>query len=483
MNLRRAVIGGLSWKAASQLLSLVIRLVTLAVLARLLTPREFGLAGMALVFSGLAIVLSDFALGSALVQRRDLTERARSTAFWAILALGTLLTGFVFGLSWPVARFYGEGDVQPLLAALSLGFLIGALTATPFALLSRQLDFRSLELSALAAVLLSSTTAVVLAALGAGPWALVGQELVRGTASGALVWVFAGWRPQLTFSFPTLRELSGVGLPLTGSRALFYVSRNLDNVLVGRFLGARALGFYSLAYNLMLVPLTRIVEPVRSVLFPAFARLQDDRPRLAETWLRVTQLLIAVLAPAMLGVVVVAPEAIETVLGNRWSPATTVIRVLALVALLQASTALCSVVLGALAETRILFRFAVLNVVAATSGIVAGIHWGIVGVAVGYAGANAIVTPVFAVVTARAVGIDARRIVRALGGVTQASALMLTGVVAAREGLIAAEIPQSAQLAVTIALGAALYVAACFWRAPELVESAKRLRRPRVEGG
>src|SRR5262245_59475369 len=164
-ELRSLVVSGLRWKGASQVLVQLFSFASTLILARLLTPRDFGLAGLALVFAGLALLFADLGFSASIVQRTTLTEEDRSTAFWCHAAVGFLLTLLGIDLSWPLADLYNQPEVQPLFSVVSLSFLLTALGTTQGALLMRSLAFRSLELRMIVATFASFSIGIALAAL------------------------------------------------------------------------------------------------------------------------------------------------------------------------------------------------------------------------------------------------------------------------------------------------------------------------------
>src|SRR5262249_49727547 len=273
------------------------------VLAHLLTPRQFGLAAMALTFSGIALIFTDLSLGAALVQRRNVTENDRSTVFWTTVATGGLCTVIGIALAGPIASFFNEPHVYALVVAESFSFIIVALSATQAALLTREMAFRGLELRDAGGTIVGAAVAIALAFAGFGPWAIIVQSLAASCVSTTLIWLFSSWRPRFTFSLGSLRECGGVGVKLFGSRVMGVVNTNADNMLVGRFLGSAPLGLYSLAYNLMFNPIARIITPIQGVLIPAFSRLQDDPERLGQAWLRGSRLLAVASFPAFAGMI------------------------------------------------------------------------------------------------------------------------------------------------------------------------------------
>jgi O-antigen/teichoic acid export membrane protein len=288
--MRTRVMRGFGWVGAMQIVLQITRTIGAIAVARLLAPEQYGLAMLALVFASLVLVFSDLAFGAALVQRKQISEDDRCTAFWITVGSGVLFTVLGVLLSGAVASLYGQPRVAGLLAALSASFLLTALGATQQSLLLREMSFKKTEILGLAGALAGTVAAVVLAALGTGAWAIIGQQLVTATLTSALMWRASSWRPQLRFSRASLMDLGGFSAFLVGHRLLYYVHQNADRFIIGRFLGAPALGSYAVAYNVMLQPVARIASPVQRVLAPAFARMQDEPERIAAAWARAARL-------------------------------------------------------------------------------------------------------------------------------------------------------------------------------------------------
>jgi O-antigen/teichoic acid export membrane protein len=480
-QLRGRVLRGLAWKVGSQVFIQGSRVVVAIVLARLLAPHDYGVAAMVIVLSGLVLVFSDLALGSALVQRRTLTEADRSTVFWTSVGIGALCTLVGIVMAGPVAAFYGEPEVKPLFAALSLSFLITSLATTQSALLNRELDFRALELRKMAGTFAGAIVGIALAATGFGPWAIITQQLAIAVVSSALLWRFSAWRPRFTYSMASLRDLGSFGGNVFGTRLLFYANRSADAILIGRFLGPAAVGAYTLAFTVVLFPFNQIASPIQEVLYPAFSRMQDEPKRMATVWITVNRLVGAVSIPALIGLVVVAPEFVHTVLGEKWSAAVPVIQVLAWVGLMQSLQRLNSSILQARDRTGELLRYSIIVLVASLVAFVAGLPWGIVGVAVAYAIASTLFEPYYTWLTARALEVSLWTFVRGLFGVVQASLAMLACLVAAKLVLLDLGVSDAARLGILVALGIAVYVPCCLWRVPEALAEVRSLRRSRKQ--
>ncbi len=476
-GMRGRVLGGIAWKVASQVVLQGSRVVVAVVIARLLAPHDYGLAAMALIFSSLVLVFSDLALGAAVVQRRSLTEDDRSTVFWTSAGAGLAFTLAGIAASGPIASFYGQPHVQALFAALSLAFVVTSLGTVQAAVLTRAMDFRRLELSVMGGNLAGAAVGIAAAVDGLGAWAIILQQLATAAGCSLLLFVLCPWRPHLRFSRASLRSLLGFSANVFGQRVLYYLHRNTDNLLVGRFLGPAALGAYGLAYNVMLVPFTRIAGPLQEVLFPAFSRLQDDPRRIADVWIRVTRLVAALAMPALVGLAVVAPDFVHVVLGPRWAQATPVLQILVWVGLLQSLQTLNTGILIALDRTRLLFRFSIGFFAAHLVAFAVGVQFGIVGVATGYAISSTLVEPIFSWLTARGLGISPLEVPRALAGVAQAAAAMGLSVVVARALLVHEGVAPEVRLLALTLLGAAIFVVGCAWRAPEVADEVRALRR------
>jgi O-antigen/teichoic acid export membrane protein len=460
----------------------ITRAIVAVAIARLLTPEEYGLAALAIVFSSLVMVFSDLALGAALIQRKTLSEQDKNTAFWVTVGSGLAFTGLGILLAGPIASLYGEPDAEPLLVALSASFFVTAAGSTQLTLMMRVMDFRRSELLGLAGSLGGAVCGVVLAARGAGAWALVMQQIAATVLTTALVWLRADWYPRFMFSRASLRDLGGFSIYMLGQRILYYLQVNGDRFLIGRYLGTHALGTYAVAYNTMLVPASKIGGPLQRVFSPAFSRIQDEPERIAATWARVARVIGLVALPSLGGLIVVAPDFVPVVLGSQWEHAVPVVQVLAWVGIIQAVQALNYDVLLARGRARTMFRFSLVLTGCHLLAFTSGLHWGVVGVAVAYAISTTLVEPVQTLLAARCLGVSPMVFVRALSGVFQATVAMCAVVLALRAALVDAEIDQTLRLLACIAAGGVVFLPLCLWRVPELATEAHALLR-RVRPG
>lgn len=475
-NLRAKVVAGFAWSFGTNVLVQLSRILFAIALARLLTPREYGLAGMALVFSTLVMAFSDLSLGVGLVQRREITEKDRSTVFWTSAGVGTLLTLLGLALASPLASFFGEPRVQPLFAALSLSFVVTSLGATHAALLHRQMQYRAINVRIAVSTVLGGVTGVAFAAAGYGPWALIAAQLVIAVVSTTLLWLSLPWRPRFMFSAQSLRDLGSFGIKIFGVRILEYARTNGDKLLIGRMLGSAPLGLYTVAFNVHILPVTRFLVIVQDTLLPALSRLQDERERLAAAWLRATRLVAAALLPTLLGVIVVAPDLIPVLLGDRWSAAAPLLQIMAAGLIMVSLTAIGFQVLTALGRSATLLRFSIVEVTLLLVALAVGVNWGLTGLALAYALVHVPTRAFLGWLTARVVGVSVGRYVRTLIPVAQPALVMLAAIAGMRLALVEAGAPAWLRLVAVVATGIVVYAPVCLWRVPELRAELQGIR-------
>ncbi len=469
-----AVVSGVKWKVATQLVNEGGRVIMVIVLARLLTPHDLGVAGMALVAATFVTVFADPALGITLIQRPTITERDRCTVFWTTLGVGLVATLLGIALSGAVAGFFGVSEVASLFAVLSTTFTIIAVGSTQRALLLRSLNFKALQLREIGAALVGFCAAIALAFAGFGAWAVIGNSVVAALTSTALLWKFSSWRPSLTYSRDSLHELGTFGGSVFLARIFQWANLSADNMLVGRFLGASALGAYALAYNVMFLPMTRLAIPLQQVLSPAYSRMQDDLPRLEAAWLRSKRLIVGMLAPGFLLTLVVAPDLIPVVFGAKWDNAIVPLQFLCLAGLAHALVTLDWSILQARGKGGTLLRlYAFLSVVTVASFVI-GLAWGIVGVAACYAVAKWVLYLPDTWITTRGVSFGFWPAVRASLAPLPLAAAGAAAAFGVREASVAADIRPLVRILLAGGTMVAVYLGLVLLIAPSLVAEARR---------
>jgi O-antigen/teichoic acid export membrane protein len=416
------------WNFGSQALQQAAQLVVIAVLARLLSPADFGLVGMATVVIGFLNLFKDLGTSAAVIQDTQITDELLSTVFWANGALGVLGTAaLALAAPW-VALYYHEPRVTAVLRTLALGFVVSALTILQQALFERKLAFRVLATVEVAAVMCGALVGIGSALAGAGVWSLVAQSLTTVVVVSVILWNVSDWRPGFVFHWSEIRRITSYSLHLSGFNVLNYFCRNADYLLIGRFLGATSLGIYTLAYRIMLYPLQTITTVIGRVMFPVYSRMQDDDARFRSAYLRSIGLIALVTFPMMIGLWAVAGPFVQATFGAKWAPAILLIKILAPVGMAQSIGATVGAIYQAKGRTDVLFRWGLVSGLIVVAAFGVGLRWGIVGVATAYAiAAVVLVTPCFAI-PFRFVGLQLKDLVPILYR-PLASALIMLGAV------------------------------------------------------
>jgi O-antigen/teichoic acid export membrane protein len=314
----RAISGGfvtIGAQAAKFLLSLV----AAAVLARLLSPKDFGLVGMVLGVTALVAVFTGLGLSTATVQRDTITQQQVSNLFWINVAVSGILAVISAGLAPWVARFYHDPRVTGIMLALSLTFLLTGSTVQHQALLTRQMRFQALALIDVTSMAIGFTAACCLAWFGFSYWALVAQQLVTAGCSLAMTWLTSGWRPHMASRNSGVKPLVSFGAHISVADFIAQFSLNSDSILLGRFFGAEALGLYTRANVLLTRPLQQIMMPIASVLIPVLSRLQSDPQRYRRSHMRAYDTLALIVFSFTAMCFVLAKPLVLVILGPKWS--------------------------------------------------------------------------------------------------------------------------------------------------------------------
>ena len=362
----------MKWTAGAKIAQQVLQFLLLAVLMRLLGPAAFGLVGMVMVFSGFAAIFTEMGFGSALVQRQELTESHRSTVFWLTMGSGALLGGILFAAGPLIAAFYKEPLLRSMSAWIALSFLLTAPGVVSRSLLTKDMRFNVLAKVDVAALIVSGVVAAAAAAAGAGVWSLVAQQLVSAGVTSALLFWFGRWRPRFLWSWAAARELFGYGAGLTGFNVVNYWARSADKLLIGHLLGSVALGLYSRAYSLMLLPLTQIGSIVTPVMFPAMSAIKNDKVRTRQVFLRMTTVLTFITFPMMTGLIVVAKPFVLSLFGSPWAEVVPLIQILSIVGMIQTLTNPSGIIYTAQGRTNLLFWWGIASSTILVFSIVVG---------------------------------------------------------------------------------------------------------------
>ncbi|MFH1329770.1 MAG: lipopolysaccharide biosynthesis protein [Actinomycetota bacterium] len=458
-------------------------LATMAVLARLLTPQEFGIVAFATVAVNWLGVLKDLGLGGAVIQRRDDTEEAAQTVYVLNLGVSVLLTAGTALAAPAVAAFFREPLVVPILRVLSFTFLIQALGAVHVVLLRRNLDFRRKLIPDVGQAVVKGIASVAFALAGFGVWALVWGQLIGALASTLLSWAVIPWKPRFRVHRRLIRPLMRFGTPLMLTDIQAAVWSNLDYVIVGRMLGGTALGIYTLAYRLPELLILSVWRVLGGAIFPFFSSIQQFPDLLRKGFLATIRYSQIVVVPLCVGLFITAGPAVEVLFGEQWRGAVPVLRLLAVFALVGSIGVNIGDVYKAIGRPDILAKLAGLELALLIPALLLGARHGLIGVAAAHAVVAAIDTTIRLTVARRFVGVTFRDIGRQVLPSLQAGTALA---VAATGALWAASAAGPiAGLAAAVVAGGAAYVAVLYRVDGEAVRRLAgwlgRRRAPAVE--
>jgi O-antigen/teichoic acid export membrane protein len=433
--LKHATASSIKWSVVSLAGRQGIQWAATVVLARLLAPSDFGLLTMSAVAIAIADLLGDLGTSSAVIQRKDPSQALLSSVFWTNVGIGLLSAVALFALSPLVASYYREPRISLILKVLALVLPISAAGTVQRSFLERDLAFQQLAKAEVCSALLASTVGIGMALHGYAVWSLVTQTLVASIATTILLWLVARWKPSLVYDRAEMRSIQRYSLNLAGFNIFNFFGRNADYLLIGRFLGTQNLGYYSLAYRIMFYPLQSISAVIGRVMFPVFARVQEDDSRLCRAYVGAASSIAVVTFPMMGGLMAVSDLFVLTGFGRQWMPVVPLLLILAPVGLLQSVGTTVGNIYQAKGRTDLLFRWGVFSGTLSILAFIVGLKWGIKGVAVAYAILSGIlIVPAF-LIPLRLIGLRFRRLLLALSRPLAATLIMFLCVGLARWGL------------------------------------------------
>lgn len=371
---------------SSQGITVAIQLVSTVVLARLLTPEDYGTLAMVTAVTAFAGLFRDLGLSSAAIQKKGLTVAQQSNLFWLNVLMGLVLTIVVAASAPLVARFYDKPELVKVTLVLSSSFIITSLGSQHGAMLMRRMQFGRSSAAKVVGALVTLVTSVILALKGYSYWSLVWGTVAGASVTTLLLIVLSPFKPGLPCRGSGVRELVGFGANITAFNFVNYFSRNLDNILIGRFVGAEGLGVYSRAYQLLMFPIVNLRTPMESVAFPAMSQLDPKSVEFRSYYCQLVRVLAWLTMPLMVLMFVFSSEIIELVLGEKWGSVAPVFSILAIVGFVQPIGSLRGLILISSGQSRRILYQGLMGSSVVTLGFIIGIRWGIEGVAWSYAG-------------------------------------------------------------------------------------------------
>ncbi len=456
VTLMQRSLAGIRWSAATQVVAQVAQYAGFIVLARMLSPAQYGTLASAMLVAGVLALIHEMGLGAALIQRLVLARGHLAACLWTNVAVGWALAVAVWLGAPTIAAFFRDPAVADVLRALAIGFPIAAAGVLPRALLERELRFKSLGLAEAGAATFNGLLTIALALAGAGVWALVAGALAGTTLQTAALWAVRRPAPGWRCSRHHVTDLLSFGGSVVGSRLAGYFIGNVDYLIVGRLMGPAALGVYTLAYKLVTWPMLKISHVVLRVAFPAFARVDDD-VAFRTHYVRLVGTLALVSFPLLAGLAMTAPELIPLVFGDHWRESVFVTQVLCGVGALKALVCSIGTVFLGRGRPDIELKLNLVGAVKLPLFVLAGASWGLPGVAVAMLISALTGVPMQQYFANKLIGLTWREYLRGVAAPAAATLTLVAVLVAWRAA--SAGLAPLAFVAVAVPLGAVTYLA------------------------
>ena len=475
-DFKSKVLQGTLWSAIQMWGMRLVSFAVFFILARLLSPADFGLVALASVYIAFISVFVEHGFAAAIIQRDEVDAYHLDTAFWSGLTFAMIFSLASVAFAVLIGNVMDEPQIVGPIRWLSLSFILIALTSVQQALLRRDLEFRELAVRNMIATAAGGGVGVAMAFQGWGVWSLVSQMLVTRAVGVIVLWQLCDWRPGRRLSRRHFDDLFHFNIHVVGAKIIAFFSRRADDFLIGIFLGTVALGFYTIAYRTLTLLTQLLVQAANAVALPAFSRLQHQRPQLISTFHKATQYSSAVAFPLFLGVAALAPEVVPLVYGQQWGASIPVVRILMLVGALHAITFFHGAAITAVGHPEWRLRLMILTTVLILIGFWIAMPWGISAIAAAYVIGNYLVFPLELIYTQRLVGLEIAPYLRRFIPIITACCAMLAAIAIAKR-LTAGNLTLLVQFLLYASIGAAAYLSVLWMLIPKLFLDVFRLVR------
>ena len=317
-SLKKDTTKGVFWSLIERFGTQGVQFLVMLVMARLLSPNDYGVVGMLVVFVSIAQAFVDGGFSQALIRKKDRTEVDNSTVFYFNIVVSVLIY-LIFYLFAPfVSKFYNMPTLTPFMRVICLSIIINAFGVVQRALFNANIDFKAQAKASLIAIVISGFIGISLAFRGFGPWALVWQQLSNLVVNTLFLWIYSEWRPILAYSWKSFNELFSFGSKLLATSLLNAIYDNIQTIVIGKLYAAKSLGLYSRATHFADLPSQQFSSVFMRVTFPVLCKVQDDLDRLTSVYQRMLRVSAYIVFPLLIGMAAVAHPMIEVFLGKQW---------------------------------------------------------------------------------------------------------------------------------------------------------------------
>ncbi|MCK3685174.1 lipopolysaccharide biosynthesis protein [Maribellus sp. YY47] len=377
MSLKQKTINGLFWSFIDSFANQGVQFVVGIILARILSPIEFGLIGMLTIFIAISQSFVDSGFSNALIRKKNCTQEDYSTVFYFNLLVGLLFYLILFFSANSISNFFNEPQLSLLLKVLGIGVVLNAIGIIQRTILTKEINFKLQTRVSVVASVGSGTIAITMAMLDYGVWSLVALTLARFGLNSFFLWIWAKWKPLRIFSKKSFNDLFTFGSKLLISGLIDTIYRNVYYLIIGKYFSAKELGFYTRADQFKAFPSQNLNSIISRVSYPVLASIQDDKEKLKHAYRKIIRTTMFATFSLMLGMVAVAKPIIITLIGEKWLPAVIYLQMLCFEGMFYPLHALNLNMLQVQGRSDLFLRLEIIKKILAIPTIVIGIFWGI----------------------------------------------------------------------------------------------------------
>jgi teichuronic acid exporter len=383
LSLKERTINGLKWSFIDNTSKLGLTFIIGIILARILSPREFGLLGMISIFIAIAASFVDSGFSQALIRKQNCSQEDYSTIFYFNLAVGLIFYSLLFISAESISLFFNEPLLKPMVRILGLGIIINSFTIVQTARLTKQINFKLQTKISIIATIISGIAGIVMAFLGYGVWSLVFKTIFGYLLTSILLWCWNKWIPSFTFSFTSLKDLFSFGSRLLISGLIDTTYRNLYYFVIGKYFAAEELGYYTRANQFQTLPSSNLQSIISRVSYPVLSTIQDDILKLKKSYITLIRSTMFITFILMIGMASVARPMVLTLIGEKWEPCIIYLQMLCFVGMFYPLQALNLNMLQVLGRSDLFLKIEIIKKTLAIPTIIVGIIWGVKAMIIG----------------------------------------------------------------------------------------------------
>lgn len=474
-SLKKQTINGIIWSGIERFSVQGIQFLIMIIMARLLTPKDYGLVGMLTVFIAIAQTFIDSGFSQALIRKQNRTETDNSTVFYFNIGVGICIYILFYIIAPFISKFYDTPELTAIMRVISLGIIFNSLAIVQRAILTIKIDFKTQAKASLISAILSGITGITMAYKGLGVWSIIAQQLVNLGLSTILLWIFAGWFPQGKFSKNSFRELFTFGSKLLASGLLNTLYNNIYLIIIGKLFTASKLGYYTRAQQFSDFPSTNLTGILQRVTYPILCKIQDDKDKLAQAYRKFLRMSAFIIFPLMVGLSAVAEPFILLLLKGQWHFTAIILQIICFSAMWYPIHAINLNLLQVKGRSDLFLRLEVIKKILGTVILIISIPLGLIGMCYGLITSSLIALTINTYYTGKLINVG---FIRQMKDLAPTLVLVLTMWSIIYFGILPLSENNIIKLASGIIIGTIYYIGvAWIFKFPELKELLSILKR------